>query len=124
MSEETSLSQEKSLEIIQQMIQKAKTNFTDDGYGWLLWGTIIIAASLATFFLIETGSRNIFLAWNIFGGIAIVLLSYQFIKPKKHGAKTYVSDMLRYVDIGFTVCLYIIIFTMTVSVGANAGFGL
>ena len=123
MSEETQLSKEKSLEIIQQMIQKAKTNFTDDGYGWLLWGTMIIAASLATFFLIETDSRNIFMAWNIFGGIAIVLLSYQFIKPKKNGAKTYVSDMLRYVDIGFTVCLFIIIFSMNVAVSPNAGFG-
>lgn len=123
MSEETTLSKEKSLEIIQQMIQKAKTNFTDDGYGWLLWGTMIIAASLATFFLIETGSRNIFMAWNIFGGIAIVLLSYEFIKPKRQGAKSYISEMLRYVDIGFMVCLFIIIFSMNVAVSPNAGFG-
>ena len=123
MSEETSLSQEKSLEIIQQMIQKAKTNFTDNGLGWLVWGSLIFISSLATFFLVETDSQNIFLAWNIFGGFAIVLIAYGFIKPKKQGAKSYVSDILRYVDIGFMICLFIIIFSMNVSVSANEGFG-
>ena len=123
MSQETSLSQEKSLEIIQQMIQKAKTNFTDNGLGWLVWGSLIFISSLATFFLIETDSRNIFMAWNIFGGFAIVLIAYGFIKPKKQGAKSYVSDILRYVDIGFMICLFIIIFSMNVSVSANDGFG-
>ena len=123
MAEETLLSQEKSLEIIQQMIQKAKTNFTDNGLGWLVWGSLIFISSLATFFLIKTNSRNIFMAWNIFGGIAIVLLAYDFLKPKRQGAKSYVSDILRYVDIGFMVCLFIIIFSMNVAVGPNAGFG-
>ena len=123
MSEETSLSQEKSLEIIQQMIQKAKTNFTDNGLGWLVWGSLIFLSSLATFFLIETNSHNIFMAWNIFGGFAIVLIAYGFLKPKKQGAKSYVSDILRYVDIGFMICLFIIIFSMNVSVSANEGFG-
>ena len=123
MAEETPLSQEKSLEIIQQMIQKAKTNFTDNGFGWLLWGSLIFISSVATFFLIESDSRNIFMAWNIFGGFAIVLIAYGILKPKKQGAKSYVSDLLRYVDIGFMVCLFIIIFSMNVSVSANEGFG-
>ena len=123
MSEETQLSKEKSLEIIEQMIQKAKSNFTDNGYGWLLWGSMIFIASLTTFFLIESGSGNIFIIWNVFGGLAIILLAYGFLKPKRESAKSYVSDILRYVDIGFTVCLFIIIFSMNVAVSANTGFG-
>ncbi len=112
-----------SLQLINTMIQKAKTNFTDNGYGWLIWGSMIFLASLATYFFIEYQYDNIFLAWNIFGGIAIVLLVYNFLKPGKPLARSYVSDILKYVDIGFAVCLFIIIFSMNVSVGANNGFG-
>ena len=117
------LTGEKSLEIIQQMIQKAKTNFTDDGYGWLVWGSMIFLASVATYFLADAQYSNFFLAWNVFGGVAILLLAYGFLKPKRSSAKSYISDILRYVDIGFTICLFIIIFSMNVAVSANAGFG-
>ena len=123
MDEQKELTGEKSLEIIQQMIQKAKTNFTDDGYGWLVWGSMIFLASLATYFLADAQSSNLFLAWNIFGGVAILLLAYGFLKPKRTSAKSYISDILRYVDIGFTICLFIIIFSMNVAVRPNAGFG-
>ncbi len=112
-----------SLQLINTMIQKAKTNFTDNGYGWLIWGSMIFLASLATYFFIEYRYDNIFLAWNIFGGIAIILLVYNFLKPGETLARSYVSDILKYVDIGFAVCLFIIIFSMNVSVGANNGFG-
>ena len=123
MDEQKELTGEKSLEIIQQMIQKAKTNFTDDGYGWLVWGSMIFLASVATYFLADAQYSNLFLAWNIFGGMAILLLAYGFLKPKRTSAKSYISDILRYVDIGFTICLFIIIFSMNVAVRPNAGFG-
>ena len=123
MSNEQDLSGEKSLEIIQQMIQKAKTKFTDNGHGWLLWGSMIFIASLSTYFLMEFKYDNLFLAWNIFGGIAILLLSYNFLKPAPKVTGSYISDILRYVDIGFAVCLFIIVFSINVSVGPNSGFG-
>ena len=123
MLNEQELSGEKSFEIIQQMIQNAKTSYTDNGFGWLLWGTMIFLASLSTYFLIEFNYPNLFIGWNIFGGIAIVLLAYDVIKPTKRQVRSYVSEVLRYVDIGFTVCLFVIIFSMNVSVSPNSGFG-
>jgi hypothetical protein len=123
MPDEQELSGEKSFEIIQQMIQNAKTSYTDNGVGWLLWGTMIFLASLSTYFLIEFNYPNLFIGWNIFGGIAIVLLDYNFLKPAPRQVRSYISDVLRYVDIGFTVCLFVIIFSINVSVGPNSGFG-
>ncbi len=123
MSNEQELSGEKSFEIIQQMIRNAKSNFTDNGHGWLLWGSMIFLASLSTYFLVEFGYPNTFLGWNIFGCIAILLLLYNFIRPSKQPVRSYVSDVLRYVDIGFTVCLFVIIFSINVSVSPNSGFG-
>jgi hypothetical protein len=117
------LSNEKSLQIIHEMISQAKTNFTDNGLGWLLWGTMIFLASLLTYVFIYLDSDNIFLGWNLFGIITIVLLSYEFFKPKKKKVRTYVDDLLRLVDIGFTICLFIVIFSINFAVNPNAGFG-
>lgn len=114
---------EQSLQLINSMIQKAKTNFTDNGHGWLIWGSMIFTASLSTYFLIAYKFPHTFLAWNIFGGIAILLLAYNFLKPATSLTRSYVSDILKYVDIGFAVCLFIIIFSINVSVGPNNGFG-
>lgn len=112
-----------SLEIIQQMINQAKANFTDSGLSWLLWGTMIFLASLSTYFFIDLGSETIFLGWNIFGGVTILLLLYDVVKPKRKKVKTYVDELMRMVHIGFFVCIFIIIFSINESVGPNNGFG-
>lgn len=117
------MSNTESLQIIQQMINQAKTNITDNGLGWLLWGTLIFLASLSTYFFIYTGADNIFLGWNIFGVFSIVMLSYDIFKPKKKKVRTYVDDLLRFVDIGFIICLFTVIFSINFAVSPNAGFG-
>jgi hypothetical protein len=123
MPNDQQLSNEKSMEIIHQMINQAKTNITDSGLSWLLWGTMIFIASLCTYYLLHTGADNIFLAWNIFGIVTIILLLYDIFKPKKKIVKTYVGDLMKFVDIGFIICLFTVIFAINVAVGANGGFG-
>ena len=117
------LSNQKSLEIIQQMINQAKSNLSDSGLGWLLWGSMLLCATLSTFFFIEAGAADIYLGWNIFGIITIVLLGYEIIRPRKKIVKTYVDDLLRLVDIGFITCIFIIIFSINVAVSPDSGFG-
>jgi len=123
MSDDQQLSKEKSLEIIQQMIHQAKSNITDSGIGWLVWGTLIILASLSTYIFINIGAGDIFMGWNIFGIFTIVMLGYDMFKPKRKVVRTYIGDLLRLVDIGFIVCIFSIIFSINVAVDPNAGFG-
>ena len=123
MENDQKLSSEKSLEIIQQMITQAKTNITDNGLSWLLWGTMLFMASLSTFIFINIGSDNLFLGWNIFGAITIVLLVYDVVRPKRKKVKTYVDDLMLMVDIGFFVSIFIIILSINISVSPNEGFG-
>ena len=123
MSNDQQLSNEKSLEIIHRMINQAKTNITDSGHSWLLWGTLLFLTSLSTFIFINTGAKNIFLGWNIFGVFTIILLGYDIFKPKRKSVQTYVDDILKLVDIGFVICLFIIIFSINVAVSPNVGFG-
>ena len=123
MQNDQQLSNEKSLEIIHQMINQAKTNISDSGLSWLLWGTMLFLASLSTFFFISIGAENLFLGWNIFGAVTIVLLAYDVVKPKQKKVKAYVDDLMRMVDIGFFVCLFVIILSINISVSPNEGFG-
>ena len=123
MTNDQQLSKEKSLEIIHQMITEAKANFTDNGLSWLLWGTLIILASLSTFFFVETGADNIFLGWNIFGIVTIILLLYDIFRPKKRLVKTYLGNLMKLVDISFIISMFTIIISMNVAVKPNEGFG-
>lgn len=123
MEKDKQLSGEESLAIIHQMINQAKTNITDNGIGWLLWGTMLFLTSLSTYIFIDIGYGNIFMGWNIFGLVTIVLLTYDIFKPKRKLARTYLDDLLRLVDIGFMVSLFIVIFSINVAVSANDGFG-
>ena len=117
------LSNEKSLEIIHQMISQARDHITDSGLSWLLWGTLLFLASLSTFIFINIGSGNLFLGWNIFGAVTIILLIYDVIKPKHKKVKTYVDELMQMVDIGFFVCIFVIILSINISVSPNDGFG-
>lgn len=123
MENDQQLTNQQSLDIIQQMIAQAKTNISDNGLGWLLWGTMIFLASFSTYFFINADAPNIYLGWNIFGVFTIVMLTYDIFKPKKKKVRTYVSDLLRLVDLGFTISLFTVIFAINFAVSANGGFG-
>lgn len=105
------------------MINQAKTNFTDNGLSWLLWGMMIFISSLSTYFFIHVGSDNLFLGWNIFGVVTIILLFYDIFRPKKKVVRTYVGDLMKLVDIGFIISLFTIILAINIAVNPNSGFG-
>jgi len=124
MANEKELSGEQSLAIIHQMINQAKSNITDSGLSWLVWGIMLFLASISTYFLINIGSVDLFMAWNIFGVVTIVLLTYDILKPKKKPVRTYVDDLLRIVDLGFMISIFLIIFSINIdAVSPSAGFG-
>ena len=117
------MTSEESLKIIQQMITQAKIDITDNGVGWLLWGSLIFLTCISTYVFIDIGSANIFLGWNIFGILTIVLLVFDLVRHKKKPVRTYVGDLLKLVDIGFIICLFTVIFSINVAVSPNSGFG-
>lgn len=123
MPNEQELTSEKSLEIIHQMINKAKSNITDNGVGWLLWGTMIFLASIATYLLVLFEYHNLFLGWNIFGIISVILLTYEFTRKKPKVVRTYVDEVLRWVDIAFTISLFVVIISINILMSPNSGFG-
>ena len=121
--EENNLKHEESLRIIHEMIGNARSRIVDDGFSWLIWGTLIILASLSTYFLIDANAKDIFMGWNVFGICAALLFIYGWIKPKKKKVTTYVDEILQWVDFGFAISLLVVILSMNISVRPNDGFG-
>lgn len=123
--EEKQLTGQESLALINQMISKAKNEITDTGFGWLLWGGMIFLASMTTYVVMQFNlNLDLFIGWNVFGLIAIPLMIYNLIRKKARSTtKTYVDEILRMFDVGFTVCIFIIILAMNISVSPNEGFG-
>lgn len=123
--EEKQLSGHESLALINQMISKAKNEITDNGFGWLLWGAMIFLASITTYVVLEFDlDVSPFIGWNVFGLIAIPLMIYNLIRHKRIlKTRTYVDELLQMFDIGFTICIFVIILSMNISVNPNEGFG-
>lgn len=120
--EEKQISEKESLLLIQQMIHTAKKEQKDDGKGWIVWGWLLFAASVLTVLNINfRWFKDMFLFWNIFGGVTIILLvwqtiSYYFFK-KAPKVKTYTSDLFSKLNIGFFISLMFII--VAINVGAR-----
>lgn len=117
------LTSEKSLEIIYQMINDARANVTNSGAGWLFYGALIFLASLSTYIFIEVGYQYIFLGWNIFGAIILILLLIKAFRPSPKKVRNYMDELLRIFDIGFMVCIFLIILSINLHVRPNDGFG-
>ena len=120
--EEKLLSEKESLMLIQQMIQTAKKEQKDDGKGWILWGWMLVAASLLTVFNIRLHwFKDVFLFWNLFGAFTILYFIYTtvvylfFRKTKR--VKTYTGDLFARLNAGFFISLLFII--LSINIGAR-----
>ena len=78
------LTQEESLLLISQMINKAKNSYHESGIGPMLWGTVITLCSLVTYLQIKFHFRLPFDIWllTLFAIIPQVIL---IAREKKNG---------------------------------------
>jgi hypothetical protein len=117
MNEEKPLSQQESLLIIQQMINTAKTEQQDDGKGWIIWGWMLFLASVFTLLNMRFDwSGDLFLFWNIFGGLAFIIMVFEVVRnkffKKSIKVKTYTGDLFMKLNAGFFISLMFIIFAI------------
>lgn len=94
MEQETELTKEQSLELITNMISRAKNDYHDSGISALLWGSIIIFCSLATY-------ANHWLKWaaldyvwflTVAAVVPQVIISIR--EGKRRGYKSHESHMI------------------------------
>lgn len=105
---ENSINEKESLQIIQEMIQTARNQYSENGHLYLIWGWVILVCSVAHFLLdqyfhFEGFSKVWLLTW--------VALGYQFIYlSKKKGqmkVRTFADTVMKYVWTAFPIALFL-----------------
>jgi hypothetical protein len=87
-SEEKKLSEKESLELISQMINKAKNSYHDTGIGPILWGCVITVCSLVSFYAFK---YNIYWLYNIWFLTIIAVVPQIIISAKEKKEKKFVA---------------------------------
>ena len=108
------LNEQQSLQIIDQMISRAKNDVRDNGFMYLFWGWLVLVAAITHYilqFVVEY--QKFWLPWAILmplGGIVSGIIGARQNKTEK--VKTYVSEFLGYLVIAFMVGLGTVLFFM------------
>jgi hypothetical protein len=110
MEEEKKLTEQESLRIITEMIQKAKSDYHETGISALLWGSVITFCSLVSFFSFQYNLRLGFDIW-ILTLIAIIPQVWIAVsEAKKRKVKKLEADALGSVWIVFGVSIFLLSF--------------
>jgi hypothetical protein len=113
-------SAEQSLQVIQSMIEKAKNQFSENGYLYLLWGWVIFIASAGQFILLNwVHYQNHYIVWFL-PWLAVI---YQFIylakKKKQKKVTTYTDFIIGFVWMTFFVLMLLFGFILGSELGPS-----
>lgn len=108
---EKPLSAPESLALIQQMIQSAKQGLSDNSYDLLLWGWLVLAASLSHFALLHTDFAMPWLPWPVLMSVGTVLAFVNGARRDKRerGVRTAIGDFMVGLWSGFGVLMLMLI---------------
>jgi hypothetical protein len=109
---ETTFNEQDSIRVITEMIENSKAKIKDNSFFYLLWGWLVLIASITNFVLLKMGYYDIaWVPWPILmfgGGIVSGVAGYRMGKKAK--AKTMFDTTMAYLWSGFVITLFIILF--------------
>ncbi|MEP7318968.1 MAG: hypothetical protein ABI921_09495 [Panacibacter sp.] len=109
MAEEKQLTEQESLQLIQQMINKAKGSYHDTGIGPILWGSVITFCSLVTFAEIQFKFKLPFDIWLL---TLIAIIPQVFISIRESRMRKvlkYEEVALGYIWTCFGISIFLLI---------------
>lgn len=104
---EKNLSQEESLKVIHEMIEMAKNKICETGFHFLLWGCLVISASLLQYIMLQKGmEENSNYVWIIMPLIGFpIAMIYEYKKKKQQGTQTKFDSIYGFLWLGFGITL-------------------
>lgn len=122
MSKESTFSEQESLQLIAEMIKKAKGSYHDTGIGSLLWGAVVAIASGVNFLQREYDFKLGFDIWWLVLA-AIIPQVYLSIREKKiKKAKQYDDDLIDSVWLVFGISIFAMGFYQNIVPAQTAKF--
>jgi uncharacterized protein with PQ loop repeat len=107
--EEKQLSGKESLDLITQMINKAKDSYHDTGIGVMMWGAVIAICALEKLAEIHFEYR---LPFDIYLLTLVAIIPQIFISIKEkreRKVKAYDDIYMNYIWLGFGICIFLMI---------------
>ena len=107
MEEKNIINPEESLAIIQEMVLKTKSHYSDNSFYFILWGWLTFIASLAHYFLIPFYGASSSLVWLLMpiGGVISVVYGTKKskgVKVRTH-LETYIANLWTALGLGLIV---------------------
>jgi FtsH-binding integral membrane protein len=108
-----SLTEKQSLSIIEEMINRAKNQFSEDGSLYLLWGWVILFCSLGHFVLqVVVEYNRPWQIWSVTWVVAVYMLIFLRRKNRTRKVKTYTEELLSYVWLAFVIMMALTFFLL------------
>jgi hypothetical protein len=107
---ETTNEYNEKLNVIYDMIENSKTRIRENAFFYLLWGWLVLIASLSHFIMMRMGIFYSFLAWPVImtGGMVVSVIA-GIRMGKKAGYRTYIDTAVIYLWYGFFFALLVIL---------------
>ncbi|MFN0015371.1 MAG: hypothetical protein ACKVU2_12560 [Saprospiraceae bacterium] len=111
--EEKVLNPQESLRVIRETIDLAKRGVGESGFQFLLWGWLVVAASLAEYWMLVNGyGAKAHLAWAIMPAVGVpVSMLYEWRRDRLTKERNLVREWYGYLWLGFGVSLMLALVT-------------
>ncbi|HUC79838.1 MAG TPA: hypothetical protein VMR70_02945 [Flavisolibacter sp.] len=119
MENETSLSHKESLQLIEEMIYKAKNSYHESGAGALLWGSVIMFCSAVSYANTWWNIKWLNQVWwlTLVAVVPQIVISIRQGKTQKF--KSHTDDAMSGIWISFGIAIFLLsFFTGTLKIGA------
>ncbi|HPH24043.1 MAG TPA: hypothetical protein PLW32_09180 [Chitinophagaceae bacterium] len=109
METKDNFSPQESLAMIEGMINKAKNNFTDDSFLYLLWGWVVFICSIGHFIMLKfTTWQHAEMIWMLTWVTVAIQIIYLVKKQKKERVKTYTDEIISYLWVTFGISMFMV----------------
>jgi hypothetical protein len=118
METKENISVQESIKIINEMIETARNNVSDNSFHYLLWGWLVLIASAADYYLLSIGLYTYhWLPWPVMmGSGGIVAFVYHLFQKRREQVKTHVGAFLGHTWVSVMIALFLTLF-----IGAKSG---
>ena len=109
---------QQSLQLIQAMIAKTKSNIGANRFYFLLWGWLIFGAILLQFFLkVVVKYPHHYAVWLVTLVAVALTIWRNKHDDKKNGVRTYIGDSIGYLWMGLGISFFVLTFIISFSIG-------
>jgi hypothetical protein len=107
MDQDKSLTEEQSLELITSMISRAKNDYYDSGISALLWGSIIIFCSLATYANHWLKWAALDYVWFLTVAAVVPQIIISIREGQRRGYKSHESHMIGGIWLSYAIAIFL-----------------